>query len=164
MTLTVDRLKELLHYEPTTGLFTVIRRRRNQLQIGDTVGHKVQRGYVSIHIDGRGYLAHRLAWLYMTGKWPIAEIDHANCDTSDNRIANLREASRSQNVRNSRLRCNNHSGYKGVRLHKKTGLWQARITLKGHDQSLGYFRRPEDAHEAYCKAAVITCGEFARAA
>ena len=66
-----------------TGIFTVIKRRRNQLQIGDVAGHKNKRGYLVLFIDGYGYLGHRLAWLYMTGEWPLDEIDHANCDAAD---------------------------------------------------------------------------------
>jgi hypothetical protein len=95
-----QRLKEFLIYDPETGLFTKIRRNFKKPFAGTP--HPV--GYIRITIDKRFYLAHRLAWFYVKGKWPEADIDHINGDKTDNRFANLREASRSLNRGNSRGR------------------------------------------------------------
>jgi len=146
--LTVERLKELLHYDPETGLFHWKVSRGYIAQPGHLAGVTNKRGYIYIGVDGRGYLAHRLAWFYMTGRWPADQIDHINQTKSDNRFSNLRECDNSQNQQNTGLRADNRSGFKGVSLHK-SGRWVAERRLRGRRIHLGYHQTPEAAHAAY---------------
>ncbi len=113
-----------------------------------------------IRINGRLYLAHRLAWLWMTGEWPKEEIDHVNRCPSDNRFLNIREATRSQNQANTLGK--NKSGVKGVYWNTKANKWLAQIRVNGRQQSIGYFDALEDAAAAYANAARETHGKFAR--
>jgi hypothetical protein len=115
-------------------------------------------GYIDIGIDGKSYLAHSLAWLYVTGQWR-REIDHKNTRRADNRWRNLRPATRSLNRANSRIAKNNTSGLKGVRLYR-SGKFQARIG----QTHLGYFDTAIEAGTAYITAAKKHFGEFARTA
>jgi hypothetical protein len=166
--LTADLLRQILHYDPERGVFTWLprpsgsraERAWNARFAGTRAGTGL--GYVAIGIFGRRYKAHRLAWLYVHGEWPGRELDHINCDKSDNRIANLRQATRSQNIANSRARSDSTSGIKGVRLHKPSGRWMARLT-GGGKRHIGLFDTPEAAHAAYVAAAEKHFGEFSRA-
>lgn len=160
--LTAKRLREVVSYDPETGHFTWLVS-RPRARIGGRAGGLGPGcgGYWCITIDRRRYVAHRLAWLYMTGAWPRTEmIDHINRDRSDNRFANLREATRGQNQVNSGKPSNNSSGFKGVR--RRYGRWFAQIKKSGKHYHLGYFSTPEEAHRAYCTAAIKLHGEFAR--
>jgi hypothetical protein len=96
MTLTAERLREILGYDPETGLFTRLVR-TGRIRAGEVAGTAHSRGYRSIVIDGRVYLSHRLAWLYVHGEWPPEQIDHINRNRADNRLVNLRAAKQSQN-------------------------------------------------------------------
>jgi hypothetical protein len=158
--LTHEQLKELLHYDPETGVFTT-RVARGNLSVDRKAGCK-SRGYIQLRIADRIYRAHRLAWFYVHGSWPDSEIDHINLVTSDNRIANLREATRKQNTTNTPARRNNRCGKKGVTFAKHAGKWRARIVHNGRPEHLGYFTDIEAAHAAYAAAARVHFGEFAR--
>lgn len=162
--LTANRLRELLDYEPETGVLTW-RVLRSNIHKGSIAGfaHRAI-GYRVIRIDGQKYLAHRLAWLHVTGRWPEGDIDHSNRDGFDNRFANLREASRSQNAGNQKRRVTNRSGFKGVARIAGREKWQGKICVRGKQIYLGLFDTPEAAHAAYCAAAEKHFGEFARAA
>ena len=121
-------------------------------------------GYVSIRLNGKRYAGHRLAWLYMTGKWPKTPLDHINAISSDNRWENLREADGSQNQANKRLSRQNTSGFKGVSWREDGAKWVAQIRVRGRCIYLGRFNTPEQAHAAYVAAAIEHWGAFARAA
>ena len=164
--ITAAELRELLHYDPETGVFTRIKivAPQSRIKIGDVAG-SLWDGYWRIKLGGRGgrsYAAHRLAWLYMTGSWPEDEIDHANLNSADNRWENLREACRSTNIANTRRRSDNASGFKGVYWSKELGKWRAEITVHKKRVFLGSFSSPEDAHASYARAARDHYGEFAR--
>ncbi len=159
--LTQSRLKELLDYDPETGLFTRRVARGNQ-RAGDTAGTLIK-GYIAILIDRKPYYAHRLAWFYVYGEWPKDEIDHINRRKADNQIANLREADRSQNMGNQKPSSLSKSGLKGANWRSDTGRWRAKIKLHGRNHYLGYFSTPEEAHATYVKKAQEIFGEFARA-
>lgn len=160
--LTQQRLKELFNYDPETGRFIrLVGRSGPGARAGDVAGCDNGQGYIRIYVDGKGYKAHRLAWLYVYGDLP-AEIDHVNCDRSDNRIGNLRPATRKQNRSNCAAYRNNTSGYKGVSACGEK--WRAQIQSGGKKKALGLFRTPEEAHEAYVAAAKEWHGQFARAA
>lgn len=125
MTITATRLRELLHYDPETGLFTwkVARQGTRAGAFAGALNH----GYLRITIDWRHYPAHRLAWLYMTGEWPADLIDHINLVSDDNRFVNLRQATRAQNMHNSARPRTNTSGVKGV--SRYAGRWKAQIKV-----------------------------------
>jgi hypothetical protein len=156
------RLKELLFYDPETGLFTRLVRTSNNIKIGDVAGTKLNTGYISISIDGQYCLAHRLAWFYINGAWPKDQIDHINLDRADNRIANLREASNGQNMANGSKRADNKSGAKGVCWCPKRKKWRASLQLNSKHVYLGRYSTLEEAAAAYRKAATEYRGEYAR--
>ena len=148
--LTAERLRALLHYDPETGVFTW-RPGRPRVADGATAGTVDGGGYIRIRIDGRKYAAHRLALLYVNGRWPPADTDHVNGDRTDNRTANLREATTSENMQNVRLaRAGNLSGFLGVT--KAGRRWTSEIRVHGRRIYLGCFATPEQAHAAYVEA------------
>ena len=152
--LTNARLRTLLSYDVDTGVFTWRATRRNCKQ-GAVAGTLDAKGYRRISVDSKVYLAHRLAWFYKTGHWPVCELDHINRQRDDNRISNLREANRTINTQNTNLRKDNPTGYRGVGWHKASNKWRARIQVNGKMLELGYFDDVEAASTAYQKAANI---------
>ena len=150
-TLTAERLRELLEYDPETGAFTWRVSTSNRVRAGSVAGHLHSKWYINIQIDGRLYLAHRLAWLYIHGAWPEAEIDHIDDDPSNNRLANLREVTNQKNHQNQR-RANTDSSTGLIGASPKKGKFQAQIMINNKKRFLGYFETPEAAHEAYIEA------------
>lgn len=161
-TTTAARVRELLHFDPETGVFTRRVRTARRTHVGDIAGCDNGHGYIFFMVDGRAFLAHRLAWLYMTGEWPKADIDHVNCDRADNRFCNLREATRSQNRTNARMRRADTSGFKGVSWSEHAGKYRASIKIRSKSKNLGYFATPQRAFLEYCFAAWRHFGDFAR--
>lgn len=157
--LTQERLKELLHYDPETGVFTW-RVDRSNVREGTVAGGVGQRGYVKLSVDGVSYPAHRLAFLYMTAEFPKF-VDHRDRVTSNNAWANLRGCTHSQNICNTVSRSYNTSGYKGVAWHKASGKYRARIMENGISYHLGVFACPREAAHAYNCAAIQLHGDFA---
>ena len=158
--ITQQYLKERLHYDPETGVFTWRSLPyKNQRKPGDVAGSYNSDGYRVIVLGNRIFGAHRLAWLYMTGKWPPSEMDHINRIRDDNRWCNLRLAERWQNTSNTGVPSNNRAGIKGVR--KMNDRWQARIRHKHVTVHLGTFDTPELARAAYEAAAIELKGDFA---
>ena len=153
MTLTLNRLKELLSYDPDTGAFTWIKASACRTIVGSVAGTLNSKGYVKIQVDKKLYPAHRLAWLYYYGEWPDNFVDHINRNKSDNRISNLRVVSASVNMRNCGLRSTNTSGFKGVSYFAHRRKWAATIRLHGKSCVLGMFDTPEAASAAYINAA-----------
>ena len=141
-----QRLKELLHYDAPTGVFRWrgIRKDR-QGQPWDVAGYPRSNGYMHVRIDGKYHLLHRLAWLYVHGQFPSGEIDHLNRIRNDNRIHNLRDASKCQNQQNRSIQTNNTSGVPGVVFSKKYGTWKARIKANNQYHHLGTFKTFDDA-------------------
>ena len=161
--LTAKRLRQVLYYDPNTGLFRWNVSTSNRMKVGSVAG-AVSHAHITIGVDARRYFAHRLAWLYMTGEWPSHEIDHRDADGLNNRWANLRAATRTQNARNVPKQKNNTSGFKGAYFHQQSGLWFASITVNRKQMYLGYFKTAKLAHAAYCEAAKTLHGDFARVA
>lgn len=149
-----DRVKQLFSYDPGTGNF--IRKvsvgRHGRYRVGEIAGGKCARhGYWHVCVDSVKYSAHRLAWLYMTGRWPADQIDHIDGDRLNNKFNNLREATAAQNSQNEiKPRANNKSGYLGVSPYKNK--WRADIKVNGKTKALGYFECPLEAHAAYLRA------------
>lgn len=145
--ITQERLKQLLMYEPDTGVFTW-RVDHRKYQAGHVAGRDNGTGYLVVWISPRLYQAHRLAWLYMNGSWPTASIDHINGKKSDNRILNLRDVSHAQNMSNlKRARVDNKLGVMGV--HQVRNKFVAQIQTNGVTKRIGRFNTPEEAHAAY---------------
>ena len=162
ISLTGNRLKELVSYCEETGIF-VWKETRGKAIKGQSAGYLDKKtGYIQIGLDKTLYLAHRLAWLYVYGHFPSGAIDHKNRIGSDNRIANLRIANDSQNGANKPIARDNKSGFKGVSWHRGGRKWQASIKVNKKSIGLGLYENPEDAHKAYCAAAEKHFGEFAR--
>jgi len=151
--LTADRLKEVIHYDPDTGVFT---------RDGEVAGGlNCERGYWCITIDYVSYLAHRLAVLYMTGEMPKFGVSHRNYNRADNRWSNLRSATKRQTAHNRKA--SNKLGIKGVRMTPQ-GSYRAGIYVNKRHLNLGTFSTAEAASDAYASAALLHFGEFARAA
>lgn len=141
--LTAKRARELLSYDPETGILRW-RVRRGPARAGTVTGCDDGKGYLVVGVGGRIYRAHRLAWLIRTGRWPH-EIDHINGVRDDNRWCNLREVVRQENGRNQRFRCTNTSGHIGVYWNKQCAKWQAYITVSGQANYLGVFDEIDEA-------------------
>lgn len=159
---THERLLEVLSYDPETGDFTWLISPSTKVPVGVIAGSITAKGYRRIQIDGRRYRAHRLVWFYVYGDWPERDIDHRDLDKLNNRWANLRQATASQNQGNTVVRRASSSGLKGVKWRKSRHTWTAAITCDGQSIHLGTFSSPSEAHEAYAQAAVRLRGEFAR--
>lgn len=162
-TLTAERLRELLRYEPETGVFTrrIATGYRGRHRAGEIAGSINDQGYRIICVGTEKYRAHQLAWLYMKRVWP-GELDHINGVRDDNRLCNLRKTSSSQNKANSKLRTDSVSGFKCVRWEKRRRHYVARIRANGKQTHLGSFNTPERAFVAYLLAAKKHFGAFAR--
>jgi hypothetical protein len=157
--ITQDRLKDILSYDALTGKFRWRFKKRGR-RAGSLAGGVRPDGYVRINVDGSLQYAHRLAWLWVTGECPTV-IDHINRDPSDNRIANLRAATHSQNLRNQGIGRRNTSGFKGVSYFSARGKWRAYLSVNGKFTSLGLFKTATEAHEAHAAAEKSHFGEFA---
>jgi hypothetical protein len=156
--ITQTQLKELLNYNPFTGHFTWRVSRRGRKGVGAVAGSIQIGGYVRIQIDGQQHLAHRLAFLYMTGEFPEDGVDHISGVKSDNRWSNLRPADNALNSRNCSQRSNNKSGVTGVSWSKARGKWVVYIVDDtGRNLNLGGY---EDWFEAVCarKSAEVSHG------
>lgn len=162
--LTQQDLKKLIHYNPSTGVFTWHKRdikyfhRECDWKIwnsrfsGKTAGwvhnHHAGKKYIDVRILGNTYKSHRLAFLYITGSFPENDVDHINGDGCDNRWANIRDVTVAENNKNARLHSRNKSGFVGVSWHKKTGKWRAYLSVQGNAFHLGLFDDLDDAIDA----------------
>lgn len=156
---TAKRVRELLSYDPSTGEFRWKVRRK--LKAGSIAGceftNQDGKKYWRVSIDGKKYLAHRLAWLVTYGEFPPEQIDHIDGNGLNNRLENFRAVSNAENHRNRRNQSNNTSGVSGVGWHKASRKWQAYIAVNRKDVHLGYFTNKDEAISAR-KAAEIKYG------
>lgn len=148
--ITADRLRELVRYDPETGVFTRILSTARNIKAGDVAGwvDESSGGYVRIMLDKVTYKAHNLAWLYMTGEYPESVIDHINRVANDNTWKNLRKCTNSQNNMNRSRHRNNTSGATGVSFDKESGKWMAYIYLNRKQIKLGRYADIDDAIKA----------------
>jgi hypothetical protein len=153
-TLTSQHLRKILDYDLNTGRFTWRVKTSRKVVVGKEAGNTKPSGYVSIRINGLGHYAHRLAWCYVYGDWPTDEIDHINGVRNDNRIANLRQATRKQNMEN-RVRPVGASGYRGVVWLEANQKWRASIVHNRKNIYLGLFDTAEEASAMYSDAAAF---------
>lgn len=161
MELTQARVRELFDYRDDGVL---VRRTKQSIrtEIGQVIGTICATGYLVAHVDKKLYKVHRLIFLWHHGYLPPI-VDHSDMDPLNNKIGNLRDASKSQNMANRREQSNNTSGFKGIWFHKQSGKWGASIKVKGKKIHLGLYLTELEAHAAYEKAARAYFGEFARA-
>ncbi len=147
-----------LLYDPAVGVFIWLTPKCYRMKVGDIAGSRDAYGYRKIKWLGKSVFAHRLAWFLVFGEWPSEQIDHVNGDKSDNRLENLREATRAQNAAN---RAGWRDGLKGAAPCKDR--WSAGIKVGGRRKHLGCFATELEAHEAYVQAAASVHGEFSNA-
>ena len=159
--LTSGHLRSILNYNPQTGVFIWINPPRQHPRMKGKAAGCLSTGYVMIKIGGRGFKAHRLAWLYVHGEWPAGRIDHKDGNPFNNAIANLRVATQAQNCANA-ARWNGKELPKGVR--RLGSKFQARISHSKKLIHLGSYETPGAAADAYRVAAINLYGEFARPA
>lgn len=145
MGLTQKRLKELLYYDPETGIFTWEKGRTGTAFKGSVAGNINTTGYIRIKIDGKLYNAGRLAFFYMTGSFPKLQIDHINRIRTDNKWNNLRDVSPETNSINKKVRKDNISGISGITWNKDSKKWRVGIRVKKKQIFLGYFNNLCDA-------------------
>lgn len=151
--LTADELRAAVSYDPETGVFTWRNPASRRVRSGSPAGSVTGYGYLSIRINKRAYLAHRLAWLYVHGNWPASEIDHVNGIRTDNRIVNLRDVPGNvnrQNVRRPKRTCK--SGVLGVVWSERYQKWEAKLTVNHKNRYIGRFDDKQEAHAAYLQA------------
>lgn len=149
--ITVEKLKEYLWLDQHSGRFYWIKKVRGR-PLWSKAGGLDAHGYGQLNFGGNVYKEHRLVWLYMTGEWPNAQIDHMNHDRRDNRFQNLRVVDNAGNHLNRPMQRNNKTGFVGVHKNKKTGIYESYITKDGKRIRLGRFRNLDDAVDARRKA------------
>lgn len=158
--LTRKRVRELLDYDPESGIFRWKKWMGGWACEGAIAGTSHPQGYILIRVDRKKHKAHRLAFLYMEGRVPKV-VDHINGKAWDNRWINLRPATISENCRNAKIRSDSLSGIKGVNKDPKYNSWRARIYIDGVRTYLGSFDSPEKAESAIREAREKHHGEFA---
>ena len=156
--LTQARLKELLHYDPATGVFTNAQKRGrcHRAVPNSPAGYARKDKYLIIQLASRKYYAHHLAWLYGHGALPSAQVDHIDRNPANNRLANLRLVTRSENVHNSSPSRKNTSGYRGVtwngkKYKRENGkiMYNGKALIEGHPslpwEKVAYAAEPSES-------------------
>uniref|UniRef100_A0AAU7J825 HNH endonuclease n=1 Tax=Xanthomonas phage MK21 TaxID=3148942 RepID=A0AAU7J825_9CAUD len=161
----ICKLRNQIRYDPDTGNFywlkTVYDSVSNTFhgvvdpEAEPVKANKMSSGYLQIKAGAQKHLAHRLAWVLATGKWPSKHLDHINGARDDNRLCNLRECTEAENAQNLGMYSSNTSGYTGVSWNKRTQRWYAYINVAGKQINLGCYLTPEEAHRAYLEAKKI---------
>lgn len=163
--LTPAMVREFMRYDPNSGVFTWRKTLGQRAQAGNVIlGADNGYGYIRIAVKGKNYMAHRLAWAYMLGRWPEDIVDHRDRDRSNNRWINLRAATYATNNQNKKVKVG-ASGLRGA--YKMKGVkkstskhWMSVIQVDGKSIHLGQFHTAEEAHAAYAEAANKYHGEF----
>lgn len=145
--ITQAELKEKMKYDPETGEFLRFRKMKKIWVKSGTVSG-IRKKYVYMTINNQPYRAHRLAWLFLYGKWPDGQIDHIDGDGTNNKLSNLRDVTASENQKNRKLSKGNISGYNGVYLNRRYGTWGASIKTANKLIYLGHYLDKEDAIKA----------------
>lgn len=159
--ITQSELKYFLDYNEETGIFTWLQFASSKATPNSIAGTIRNDGYISISINKKPYLAHRLAWLYVHGEFPENIIDHINGNPSDNKISNLRSCTMQENMYNRKLHSNNKSGVKGVYWNPVRNNWRAEIKVNKVKKTIGSFKDLESAKIAIKQARLKYHGDFA---
>ena len=151
----VQRVREAFSYDPDTGHLVWRIRTSNRAAIGKEAGSPDGQGYRILMLDKCLLRTHRVAWAHFHGDWPKGFIDHINGNRSDNRINNLRDVSNAVNLQNSmKIQRNNTTGFRGVWIERKSGVFVAEMSMNRKKYTLGRFKTAEEAAAAYAKAKV----------
>ena len=151
----VQRVREAFSYDPDTGHLVWRIRTSNRAAIGKEAGSPDGQGYRILMLDKCLLRTHRVAWAHFHGSWPKGFIDHINGNRSDNRINNLRDVSNAVNLQNSvKIQRNNTTGFRGVWIERKSGVFVAEMSMNRKKYTLGRFKTAEEAAAAYAKAKV----------
>lgn len=142
--LTQAELQSQFHYDPETGIFTRLKNKhKSNVKLKEN-------WYFYICINNKSYVAHRLVWLYIYGRFPTNMLDHINGIKNDNRLCNLREVTHAQNMQNIIIpRVTNKSGLLGVTYRKDKNKYIGQCTFNKKLHATKYFDTAEEAHEAY---------------
>ncbi len=151
--ITLERLKELVKYNPRTGVFTLISKPlRSKAKLGVIQGYAKESGHLRVCLEGKEYYLARLAYFYMTGEWGNI-IDHRDGNPQNNKWSNLRNTTKLGNVQNQvKAHHHNKSGLLGAHFRKERNKYESAITHNGKRRRLGYFDTAEEAHTAYVAA------------
>ena len=164
--LTADELRERLDYTPSTGAFWWKERPGNvwwnTVHAGTLAGWHSGSGYTYINVHKLSYRAHRLAWLWMTGKWPEAEVDHIDGNPTNNTWSNLREATRNENSRNRHIQRNNSTGTRGISYSARRSQWIVRVMVDKESHFGGWFNDLEEAKRVRNEMVQRLHGAFSR--
>lgn len=160
--ITQKLLHKLFDYDRQTGIFSRKIVLSNASKIGEPLGKNSKNRHINIGIGRKSYRAHRLAWIYVYGEDPQGVVDHINGDPTDNRIDNLRVATQSHNICNSKIPTTNKSGVKGVSWDHERKKWFAKIHYKKKQYALGRYLNFDDAVEVVRKKRLELHGEYAR--
>lgn len=160
--LTQEILKELVHYNPDTGIFTYLKQTNPRAVVGQIAGSVQRCGHLSMQYKKKQYQLHQLAFLYVLGYLPN-EVDHINRISDDNRWENLRVCNRTQNSYNSSIRSDNTSGTKGISFNKATKKWRVRMYINGIPRQLGSYTDKDEAIRMNMEFRKLHHGEFAHA-
>ena len=152
----VDRVRQLFDYDPDTGLLTWKVQVSNRIRIGSVVKSVSSEGYIQVGVDGQRRLAHHVVWAWWYGTELVGDIDHINRDRKDNRISNLRDVSRSDNLLNAEYA--NSTGFAGV-AKVASGRFAAGIHVKRARVYIGTYDTAEQAHLAYVERHIQLYGE-----
>lgn len=153
-----EELQRMFRYDPETGIIY----KKWPTKGEKSTGCPNSEGYLLISVNSHNYSAHRLIWMYLYNRWPHETIDHINGIRSDNRLCNLRECTRQENLFNMSRSRKNTSGFKGVSLIRSSGKWRSVIKCKGKMTYIGDFEQKEDAAMAYNAKATELFGRFAK--
>jgi hypothetical protein len=162
---TREYVMDRLSYDPDTGEFRWRTAGNNRTKVGSVAGHVGPEGYLRISLDGKRIMAHRLAWLIYHGEWPGSFIDHVDENKLNNRISNLRQATKSQNTMNIARRSDNSTGHRGIYYSNnpnRVKKYIAQIAVDGRQKTIGYFMTLEEAIAARKAAVAVLHGRFGK--
>lgn len=149
--ITQEFIKKRISYDPDSGTFLRIWSSRRSDLVGKLAGRYTKLGYLYIDFGKKHYFAHRLAFVIMTGNFPVGEVDHINGDPRDNRWVNLRDITHKENQQNMhKVMSNSKTGVMGVRFYR--GMYVAQIRFNDKRLHLGTFKTPQEAHKKYIEA------------
>lgn len=158
----METVKNYVNYNPDTGKLTWVKSPSRRAKVGQEISSVDAYGYLVATFRKKRWKAHRLAWYLYYGEEPEGDIDHINGDRADNRLCNLRVATRADNLRNMKVSGLGSSKFKGVSWSKCVGKWTAQITLGNKKKHLGCFESEVDAARTYDEAAKELYGKFAK--
>lgn len=161
--ITIERIREMFDYDPSSGSLLWRKHSRRPDRIGKEAGASYgSSAHRRVTVDGKRYMKSWIVWAHYYGEFPSRTPDHEDNNSANDRIGNLRLATKAQNAMNSKIRSDSSTGLKGVSYIKRTGHFYASIYVSGRTINLGRYMSKLEAHAAYIAAAEKYFGEFAR--